>query len=137
MINKLAVVESSFSESDVEIMEYAIVRKNVHIGKNVIIHPFAIIEEGVVIGDNVEVFPYAYILFGYRVVPYLIYYVAGLKLFPNTSPILIPPAAVPDGSPSGFPYFLSHSSRAARTSLWLALVLSNSPLLRFFLFLRP
>lgn len=59
MISKFAVIESDHIGQNVEVAEYAIIRKNVKIGENVIIHPFAIIEEGVEIGSNVEIFSHA------------------------------------------------------------------------------
>ena len=61
MIHPTAIIETDSIGKNAEIMEFAIVRKNVAIGNNVIIHPFVIIEEGVEIGDGVEIFPHAYI----------------------------------------------------------------------------
>ena len=61
MIHSTAIVETDTIGGNVEIMEYAIIRKGVKLGDGVIIHPFVIIEEGVEIGAGVEVFPHAYI----------------------------------------------------------------------------
>ena len=61
MIHTTAIVDTETIGKNVEIMEYAIVRKNAVIGNDVIIHPFVIIEEGVEIGNGVEIFPHAYI----------------------------------------------------------------------------
>ena len=60
-MSSLAVIESDQIGENVEIREYAIVRRGAIIGENVIIHPFVIIEPGVRIGNNVEIFPGAYI----------------------------------------------------------------------------
>jgi UDP-3-O-[3-hydroxymyristoyl] glucosamine N-acyltransferase len=60
-INSLAVIETDQIGDNVEIREYAIVRRGAIIGDNVLIHPFVIIEDGVRIGNDVEVFPAAYI----------------------------------------------------------------------------
>ena len=61
MIHRTAIVETESIGKNVEIMEYAIVRKDVVLGDDVVIHPFAVLEEGVIIGKGVEVFPHAYI----------------------------------------------------------------------------
>ncbi|MBN1690975.1 MAG: N-acetyltransferase [Dehalococcoidia bacterium] len=42
-------------------MEYAVIRKDVVLGDNIVIHPHVVIESNVTIGDNVEIFPGAYI----------------------------------------------------------------------------
>jgi UDP-3-O-[3-hydroxymyristoyl] glucosamine N-acyltransferase len=61
MISSLAIIESDQIGENVDIREYAIIRRGAVIGDNVIIHPFVIIEEGVRIGNNVEIFPGAYL----------------------------------------------------------------------------
>jgi len=61
LISTMAVVQSDDIGDNVEIMEFAVVRKGVRIGSGVIIHPFVVIESGVVIGDKVEIFPGSYI----------------------------------------------------------------------------
>jgi UDP-3-O-[3-hydroxymyristoyl] glucosamine N-acyltransferase len=63
MISSLAVIET-YAENignNVEIEEFAIIRKDVIIGNDVVIHPYVFINEGVVIGDGVEIFPGAVI----------------------------------------------------------------------------
>jgi acetyltransferase-like isoleucine patch superfamily enzyme len=61
MISSLAVTESAQIGHDVDIREYAIIRRGAVIGDQVIIHPFVIIEAGVRIGNRVEIFPGAYL----------------------------------------------------------------------------
>jgi acetyltransferase-like isoleucine patch superfamily enzyme len=61
MISELAVVQTDLIGANVQIGEFAIVRKGVSIGENVIIHPHVIIQEGVILGDGVEIFPGAYV----------------------------------------------------------------------------
>lgn len=61
MINALAVVETDDIGNNVDIKEFAVVRRGVRLGNNVVIHPFVVIESGVTIGDNVEIFPGTYI----------------------------------------------------------------------------
>ena len=61
MISPLAVVATDQIGNNVEIHEYAIIRKNVVIGDNVVIHPHVVIEEHTTIGNSVEIFPVTYI----------------------------------------------------------------------------
>jgi len=61
VISQWAVVESTELGENVEVAEFAIIRRGVGIGNNVIIHPHVVIESGVTIGDSVEIFPGAYI----------------------------------------------------------------------------
>jgi acetyltransferase-like isoleucine patch superfamily enzyme len=61
LISEKAVVQTEDLGSNVEIMEFAVIRDGVSIGNNVVIHPHVVIDPGVVIGDNVEIFPGAYI----------------------------------------------------------------------------
>lgn len=61
MINKLAIVETKDIGKNVSIAEFSIVRKNVKIGNDVIIHPHVIIEENVIIDDGTEIYPGTYI----------------------------------------------------------------------------
>jgi acetyltransferase-like isoleucine patch superfamily enzyme len=61
LIHKTAIVETQDIGSDVEIMEFSIVRAGARLGSRVIIHPHVIIGSGVVLGEGVEVFPGTYI----------------------------------------------------------------------------
>ncbi|HKP51704.1 MAG TPA: DapH/DapD/GlmU-related protein [Chloroflexia bacterium] len=61
MISELAVVQTDRIGANVQIGEFAVIRKGVSIGDNVVIHPHVVIQEGVTIGDGVEIFPGAYI----------------------------------------------------------------------------
>lgn len=61
MISSLAVVETDEIGGDVRVGEFSIIRREVRIGNQVIIHPHALIESGVEIGDGAEIFPGAYI----------------------------------------------------------------------------
>jgi acetyltransferase-like isoleucine patch superfamily enzyme len=60
-VSKLAVVETDDIGSNVSIGEFAIVRKDVRLGDNVIIHPHAIVNGGADIAAGVEVFPFTLI----------------------------------------------------------------------------
>lgn len=63
MISEKAVVETDKKNigQNVKISEFAIIRADVKIGDNSIVHPNVIIESGVEIGANVEIFPGAYL----------------------------------------------------------------------------
>jgi acetyltransferase-like isoleucine patch superfamily enzyme len=61
MISELAVVLTDQIGENVQIWEFAVIRKGVTIGDNVIIHPHVTIQEGVTISDGVEIFPGAYL----------------------------------------------------------------------------
>ena len=60
-IHPTAIVETDQLGPDVTIGEYAVIRKDVRLGKGVIVHPFVVIESGTEIGDDTEIFPYTYI----------------------------------------------------------------------------
>lgn len=56
-ISPLAVVEAELPrDADIEIMEFAIVRKDARLGPGCKIHPNAFVAAGVTLGDNTEVF---------------------------------------------------------------------------------
>lgn len=60
-VSKLAVIETDDIGSNVSVGEFAIVRKHVRLGDNVIIHPHVIVNGGADIAAGVEVFPYTLI----------------------------------------------------------------------------
>jgi acetyltransferase-like isoleucine patch superfamily enzyme len=55
------VVETDEIGIDTTIREFVVIRREVKIGRNVMIHPHVVIESGTTIGDNVEIFTGAYI----------------------------------------------------------------------------
>ena len=57
MISNYAIIESDDFGQNVNVGEFSIIRQNVTLGNDVIIHPHAIINEGVILRDGVEVFP--------------------------------------------------------------------------------
>lgn len=61
MISPLAHIETCNLAAGVTVMEYAVIRKNVTLGVNVIVHPHVVIEAGVTIGEGSEIFPGTYI----------------------------------------------------------------------------
>jgi acetyltransferase-like isoleucine patch superfamily enzyme len=60
-ISSLAVVLTDQIGDNVRVGEFSVIRSNVTLGRDVLIHPHVVIESGVTIGDNAEVFPGAYI----------------------------------------------------------------------------
>jgi acetyltransferase-like isoleucine patch superfamily enzyme len=61
MISELSVIETKNIGSNCYVGEFSIIRHDVVLGNNVIIHPHVIVEAGVAIGDDVEIFPGTYI----------------------------------------------------------------------------
>lgn len=61
IISNKAVVETELIGPGTQIGDFAVVRADVRLGKNVIVHPHVVIEPGIVISDEVEIFPGAYI----------------------------------------------------------------------------
>jgi acetyltransferase-like isoleucine patch superfamily enzyme len=61
VISKNAVVETDAIGFGTKIADFAVIRANVQLGENVVVHPHVVIEPGVVIGDGVEIFPGAYV----------------------------------------------------------------------------
>jgi acetyltransferase-like isoleucine patch superfamily enzyme len=61
VISQMSVVETNEVGENVEIREFAVVRKGAIIGSGVVIHPHVVVESGVIIGDEVEIFPGAYL----------------------------------------------------------------------------
>ncbi len=60
-ISKTAIVETEAIGPGTKIGDFSVVRADVRLGNDVVIHPYVVIESGVVLGDGVEVFPGAYI----------------------------------------------------------------------------
>lgn len=61
MIHEYTVILSDIDCKTVEIAPFVYIGRNVHVGKNVVIHPHVTIDEGAVIGSNIEIYPGAYI----------------------------------------------------------------------------
>ena len=61
MISPQAVIQSGDIAEGVKIGEFSIIRPDVRIGKNCIIHPHVVIESGVTMGEGTEVYPGAYL----------------------------------------------------------------------------
>ncbi|MER3556103.1 MAG: transferase, partial [Meiothermus sp.] len=61
MISPHAIVQTDVIGANVSVAEFAIIRPQVEIGDDVVIHPHVVVESGVRIRDGVEIFPGAYI----------------------------------------------------------------------------